>query len=368
MQTNVIDVPNVQEDSGQLWRQVLARDPHAGFIYAVASTGVFCRPSCPSRRPAQRNVAFFSNAAAAMAAGYRACKRCAPLGAHPDAATVSRMCRHIARHRDQIVTLAELGKLVGSSPFTVQRSFERVMGVSPRAYQAQLRANRLRRGLSACASVTDAIYQAGYSSSSRFYEYAEQNLGMSPTRFRNGGREETIHFAMADCPLGLVLVAATERGLCSVVLGNDGAALEKELRRQFSQAEIISDPGGLGEYLAGILASMGSHPAASNLPLDVRATSFQARVWQALTEIPRGETRSYGEVAKALGQPTAVRAVARACASNPVAVAIPCHRVIGGDGSLTGYRWGMERKKKLLEIENLKNLINLINAQQMKVL
>ncbi len=351
MQTNIHSVPNLQSHSERLWQQVLARDPNAGFVYAVASTGIFCRPSCPSKRPAQQNVTFFPNTAEAMAAGYRACKRCAPLGRHPEAAMAIRLCRHMARHRDQTFTLAELGALVGSSPFTVQRSFERVMGVSPRAYQAQLRANSLRRGLTAGASVTGVIYQAGYSSSSRFYEYAAENLGMSPTRFRSGGREEKIRFCIADCALGLLLVAATERGVCSVVLGNDRAALERELRQQFREAEIISDGSGLGEYVSGILAKLTNHPAVQDLPLDVRATSFQARVWQALRRIPRGETRSYAEIARALGQPKAVRAVARACASNPVAIAIPCHRVIGRDGALTGYRWGIERKRKLLELE-----------------
>jgi AraC family transcriptional regulator, regulatory protein of adaptative response / methylated-DNA-[protein]-cysteine methyltransferase len=336
----------------QAWRQVLARDASAHFVYAVASTGIFCRPSCPSRRPAPANVRFFLNAAGALAAGYRACKRCAPLGELREAATVARLCRYLAAHRDRAVTLADLARIAKSSPFTVQRKFTRVLGVSPREYQAQLRASEVRRSLSEPgASVTDSIYQAGYGSSSRFYEQAAGSLGMSPTRFRERGLNETIHFATAPCGLGLLLVAATDRGVCSVMLGDEPAALEQLLRQQFLAAEVVPDASGMAEHVGAILAAMTDHPAAGDIPLDVRATAFQARVWQALRQIPRGQTRSYAELAKAVGQPTAVRAVARACATNPVAIAVPCHRVIGSDGSLTGYRWGVERKKTLLEIE-----------------
>lgn len=341
----------VQQRTNPLWQQVLSRDPNATFVYAVTTTGIFCRPTCPSRRPAEQNVTFYPSPAGALGAGFRACKRCAPLGRHPEASMVLRLCRHIARHRDQTLTLTELGKLGQISPFTVQRTFERILGVSPREFQAQLRANTLRSSLASQASVTDAIYQAGYSSSSRFYEHAAEKLGMSPTRFRNGGRGETIRFAIAACPLGLVLVAATRHGLCSVILGDDRLLLEEELRRRFQQASIATDQSGMQEYVTTLVSRMTQHPAANDLPLDIRATSFQARVWQALQEIPRGETRSYGELAREMGQPSAVRAVARACASNPVAIAIPCHRIIGSDGALTGYRWGIERKRKLLEVE-----------------
>jgi len=331
---------------------VLARDANASFVYAVASTGIFCRPSCPSRRPTEANVRFFPEAAGALAAGYRACKRCAPLGELPEAATVARLCRYLSTHRDRVVTLADLARVAQSSPFTVQRQFTRVLGVSPRAYQAQLRAVQMRKSLSTSgASVTEAIYQAGYGSSSRFYEQAAQDLGMSPTRFRDGGLNETIRFAIARCELGLLLVAATERGVCSVMLGDQAAELERLLRQQFRSANVEPDATGLQQHTAAILAAMTDHPAAGELPLDVRATAFQARVWRALRRIPRGETRSYAELAKAIGQPTAVRAVARACATNPVAIAVPCHRVIGSDGSLTGYRWGVDRKKKLLALE-----------------
>jgi AraC family transcriptional regulator, regulatory protein of adaptative response / methylated-DNA-[protein]-cysteine methyltransferase len=251
------------------------------------------------------------------------------------------------------VSLADLAKVVHSSPFTVQRMFTRVLGVSPRGYQAQLRANQVRLSLSeAGASVTGAIYQAGYSSSSRFYEQAAGNLGMSPTRFRERGLNETIRFATTPCELGVLLVAATERGVCSVMLGDRVDTLEKLLQQQFRAAQILPDKTGMTEQVKAVLAAMTDHPAAVDIPLDVRATAFQARVWQALREIPRGETRSYAQLAEAIGQPTAVRAVARACATNPVAIAVPCHRVIGSDGSLTGYRWGVERKRKLLNIES----------------
>jgi AraC family transcriptional regulator of adaptative response/methylated-DNA-[protein]-cysteine methyltransferase len=251
-----------------------------------------------------------------------------------------------------VVSLADLAKIAHSSPFTIQRKFTRVLGVSPREYQAQLRSSDVRRNLAEPgSSVTEAIYSAGYSSSSRFYEKAADSLGMSPTRFRNGGVDESIRFATARCELGLLLVAGTERGVCSVMLGDDAAELERSLRQQFSAASIVQDANGMKEQIEAILAALTDHPAAADIPLDVRATAFQARVWQALRQIPRGETRSYAQLAEAIGQPSAVRAVARACATNPVAIAVPCHRVIGSDGSLTGYRWGVERKKSLLELE-----------------
>jgi AraC family transcriptional regulator of adaptative response/methylated-DNA-[protein]-cysteine methyltransferase len=336
----------------QAWRQVLERDANASFVYAVASTGIFCRPSCPSRRPTAQNVRFFSAAAEALAAGYRACKRCAPLGERREAATVAKLCRYLAAHRDRTVTLADLARVAHSSPFTIQRKFTRVLGVSPRAYQAQLRDAKIRRTLSQSgASVTAAIYQAGYSSPSRFYEQAAENLGMSPTRFRDHGLHEIIRFAIAPCELGLLLVAATDRGVCSVMLGDDPVALQKLLRQQFSAAKILPAASEMEPQLSAVLSAITDHPQAVDIPLDIRATAFQARVWRALQQIPRGQTRTYAEVAQAVGRPTAVRAVARACATNPVAIAVPCHRVIGSDGKLTGYRWGVERKDKLLAIE-----------------
>src|ERR1700677_5374299 len=248
----------------QAWQQVLARDASASFVYAVSSTGIFCRPSCPSRRPAPTNVKFFSDPAGALAAGYRACKRCEPLGERGEAAAVAKLCRYLAAHRDRTVTLADLAKVARSSPFTVQRKFPRVLGLSPRAYQAQLRSSSMRRSLSTPgASVTAAIYEAGYGSSSRFYEQAAEDLGMSPTRFRERGLNETIRFATARCQLGLLLVAATERGVCSVMLGDEPAALEQSLRQQFSAAKVLPAPSAMAEQVKTILAAMSDHPAAT---------------------------------------------------------------------------------------------------------
>ncbi len=339
---------------------MLARDAAADgcFVYAVESTGIFCRPSCPSRRPSPQQVRFFADADGAVAAGYRACQRCHPAGKHAEAALVTRLCGYIEKHLDRMVTLKELGTQAGFSPFTVQRMFERVLGVSPRHYQIELRAQRLRAGLPLAAQVTDALYDAGYSSSSRMYEDADTTLGMHPRRFQKGGAGETIAFLVTDCPLGKLLVASTARGICRVSLGEDAASLEGELRSRFSAATIVpadeEHPGGsapVRDAVAAILSSLTEHPAALDLPLDLRASAFQLRVWRALRAIPRGETRSYSQLAAEIDQPRAVRAVAQACARNPVALVVPCHRVIGRNGAITGYRWGTERKRKLLELE-----------------
>jgi AraC family transcriptional regulator of adaptative response/methylated-DNA-[protein]-cysteine methyltransferase len=355
-------------DAGQAWQQVLARDVAADgcFVYAVESTGIFCRPSCPSRRPAQRNVRFFADAERAVAAGFRACRRCHPAGMHAEAEMVARLCSYIEKRLERMVTLKELGAHAGFSPFTVQRMFERVLGVSPRHYQIEMRAERLRAGLPLAANVTDALYDAGYSSSSRMYEDADTALGMHPRRFQRGGAGETISFLVTDCPLGKLLVASTERGLCRVSLGDDAASLESELRSGFSAATIVSsdderddDRDGeracgssrMRDVVAAILSTLTEHPAALDLPLDLRASAFQLRVWRALRAIPRGETRSYSQLAAEIDRPRAVRAVAQACARNPVALVIPCHRVIGRDGAISGYHWGVERKQKLLELE-----------------
>lgn len=336
----------------RFWSQVLVRDATASFVYAVRSTGIFCRPCCPSRRPLLANVAFFLRAEDALAGGYRPCLRCRPMEEDGARRAVLRLCRHLARNRHRTVPLAELGRLLHLSPYTAQKKFVRAMGLSPRQYQLQLRTDDLRRRLQGGqATVTDAIYEAGYGAASRFYEHAPEHLGMSAVSFRNGGRGRSIRFAIAPCPLGEVLLAATELGVCSVMLGDDSCRLEAQLRDQFPNAAIAADPQGLAGHLGVVLQLCEARPGEQDLPLDLRATSFQARVWKALREIPCGETRSYAELARIVGQPAAARAVARACASNPVAILIPCHRVVGGDGSLTGYRWGLERKKALLELE-----------------
>ena len=336
----------------QAWAAVLARDPAADaeMVYAVTTTGVFCRPTCPSRRPSRANVVFFPDPPAAISAGYRPCLRCRPQQRHVDAGLVEALSATLKRNRP--ATLAELSRLTGRSPFTVERTFKRVLGVTPAQFQRQKRAASFRKELAGGSTrITDAIYDAGYSGPGRAYENTQ--LGMAPGSYRAGGRDARIGYAIGSSALGKVLIAATERGLCSVILGDSDAQLVRDLRAQFPQAKIEPEPS-LEPRLQEVLSQFTEHPAALDLPLDLRATAFQMRVWEALRRIPRGETRSYAELAKSLGNPKAFRAVARACATNPVAVVIPCHRVIGSDGKLTGYRWGEERKKKLLEMEGAK--------------
>lgn len=341
--------PSLDQDNA--WKQVVGRDARATFLYAVTSTGIFCRPSCPSRRPARKNVLFFAGLQEAQAAGFRACKRCRPGEPSADSVLVGKLCAYIVDNLDERITLTDLAAIARLSPFTVQRIFMRVLGVSPSAYQRELRSRNFKSELSnKGASVTEAIYGCGYSSPSRVYEHAHERLGMSPAKYRSQGKGERIRFTVAACALGYLLVASTDKGLCAVTLGDDAAGLEVGLRTQFPTADLVAD-SSLDHVIRQVLNESGCDPLASELSLDLRATAFQLRVWQALRHIPRGQTRSYAEVAREIGQPTAVRAVARACSSNPVAVVIPCHRVVGSDGNLTGYRWGLERKRKLLEAE-----------------
>ncbi len=333
----------------QAWAAVLARDPAADaeMVYAVTTTGVFCRPTCPSRRPQRGNVVFFADPGTAMSAGYRPCRRCRPQQRHTDAELVEKVSARL--RRDRAVTLAELSRLTGRSPFTVERAFKRVIGVTPAQYQRQRRAASFRKELShGSARVTDAIYDAGYSGPGRAYENTQ--LGMTPSAWRAGGRDAEIGYAIGESALGKVLIAATERGLCFVSLGDSDRQLIRQLRAQFPLAKIQAEKR-VESMLEQVVSQLTEHPAALDLPLDLRATAFQMRVWEALRRIPRGKTLTYAQLAKTVGQPTAVRAVARACATNPVSIVVPCHRVIGSDGKPTGYRWGIERKKKLLEME-----------------
>jgi AraC family transcriptional regulator of adaptative response/methylated-DNA-[protein]-cysteine methyltransferase len=333
----------------QAWAAVLARDSAAAgeLVYAVTTTGVFCRPTCPSRRPARANVLFFPDAATAQCAGFRPCRRCRPHQRHVDAQLVEAISAGL--RRDRRATLHELARMTGKSPFTVERTFKRILGVTPAQFQRQRKAASFRKELtSGVGRVTDAIYEAGFSGPGRAYENAQ--LGMAPGKYRAGGADVRIGYALGDSALGTVLIAATERGLCAVMLGDSQRGLVRELRTQFPAAEIQAE-ARLEPHLQQVLSQFTEHPAALDLPLDLRATAFQMRVWEALRRIPRGQTRSYGELAASLGQPTAARAVARACATNPVAVVVPCHRVIGKDGKPTGYRWGIERKEKLLRLE-----------------
>jgi len=332
----------------QAWTAVLARDPAADaeMVYAVTTTGVFCRPTCPSRRPSRENVRFFPDAGAAVHAGFRPCRRCRPQERHSDAALVESIS--VRLRGDEPVSLGQLARQARLSPFTIERAFRRVLGVTPAQYQRQQRAQSFRRVLAGGGRVTDAIYEAGFSGPGRAYEDAQ--LGMAPGKYRAGAPGVQIGYATAACALGRVLIGATHRGLCSVILGDRDDQLVAELRAQFPAAEVVTDRG-LAGTLNQVLSQFTDHPAALDLPLDLRATAFQMRVWEGLRRIPRGETRTYAQLAQSLGQPKAVRAVARACATNPVAVVVPCHRVIGSNGKLTGYRWGIERKQKLLELE-----------------
>jgi AraC family transcriptional regulator, regulatory protein of adaptative response / methylated-DNA-[protein]-cysteine methyltransferase len=338
--------------SEKQWQQVMARDVRQDgrFVFAVRTTGIYCRPSCPSRRPRRDSVEFFLDPRQAERAGYRACFRCKPTEISAQARAVTR-ARQLLDEAETVLTLAQLSKRVGVSPFHLQRLFKRATGLSPREYQSARRMQQVKRGLRKGDDVTTALYDAGFGSPSRLYEKAGQQLGMTPGTYRRGGAGMTIQYAIVASPLGKLLVAATERGLCSVRFGESAAELERELREEFSSAQLRREDAALRPYLQPLLAGLRGENATMDLPLDVRATAFQKRVWDALREIPVGETRSYTQVARAIGDPKAVRAVATACASNPVALAVPCHRVVRSDGELAGYRWGIERKKKLLERE-----------------
>jgi AraC family transcriptional regulator, regulatory protein of adaptative response / methylated-DNA-[protein]-cysteine methyltransferase len=335
------------------WEMVERRSVAADslFVYAVKTTGVYCRPSCPSRRPLPASVEFFATGDLARAAGYRACKRCRPGDEHPQQKLLGTACDYIDRNLDTTITLEALGKLLGVSPFHAQRLFRRTLGVTPRQYQHARRMERFRGELFDRPSVTEAIYESGFSSGSRLYENSTAEIGMTPTEYRKNAEGVRITYGIGESALGKVLVAMTVSGVCAVSFGDLESELEDDLRARFALAEITRDDSGLGETLKSVLSQLTEHPLAADLPLDVRATAFQRRVWTALRAIPRGGTRSYAQIAAEIGQPRAVRAVARACAANPVAVVIPCHRVIGSDRKLTGYRWGVERKRRLLELE-----------------
>lgn len=343
-------------DDAARWQAVLNRNGAAdgAFVYAVQSTGIYCRPSCPSRRPRRDRVSFFALPEAAEHAGFRACKRCHPEQAairDPHVEIVRRVCRAIAATPEGPLTLAGLSADVNLSPFHLQRIFKRVMGITPKQYADAARTARLKDDLRSGEAVTSALYGAGYGSSSRLYERADAHLGMTPAVYRKGGAGMQITYTVVPCALGSLLVAATERGVCAVTLGDDAETLTAGLRREYPSARIHEDATHLSEAVEAILHHLAGEQPHLDLPLDIRATAFQWRVWEALREIPYGDTRSYREIAQAIGQPTASRAVAQACGHNPVALAIPCHRVVREDGSLGGYRWGVERKRTILARE-----------------
>jgi len=344
---------HVTENLDTRWQAVLARDRSADgeFVYAVKSTGVYCRPSCPSRKPHFESVAFFAGPKEAEGAGYRACRRCKPKEAEPQSAWLAKVCRALEENLERNLSLAELARQAGVSAFHLQRTFKERLGVSPREYQEALRIRRVKQGLANGASITDAIFDAGYGSSSRFYENATENLGMSPFTFKRRGSGQAIRYTMFRSMLGATLIATTDQGVCSIAFGDLETELEGGLREQFSGAMITRDDEGLRNHRTAMEGYLAGQHTSLGLPLDIRATAFQQRVWKLLGTIPYGETRSYSEVAAALGEPRGARAVARACASNPVAIAVPCHRVVRTGGDLAGYRWGVERKQKLLERE-----------------
>ncbi len=338
------------------WAAVLARDARSDgtFVYAVRSTRIYCRPSCPSRRPRREQVLFFDAPASAEREGYRACRRCRPTDSGNDSRAVElarRVCGAIDASPDAPPSLRALSASARVSAYHLLRTFKRVMGITPREYAEAKRMERLRARLRGGASISNALYDSGFSSSSRLYERAPAQLGMTPAAYRRGGRGQRVAYTTASSPLGRLLVAATERGVCMVSLGDADEPLEEALARELPAAELRRDDAAMREQVGAIVRHLRGELPHLDLPLDVRATAFQRRVWQALREIPYGATRSYAEIARAIGAPRATRAVARACATNPVPLVIPCHRVVRSDGVSGGYRWGAKRKEELLRRE-----------------
>lgn len=337
------------------WNSVLNRDADADgrFFYSVKTTGVYCRPSCAARLPRPENVAFHDTQAAAQLAGFRPCKRCKPDQeslSERYSTLVTRACR-IIEASESSPSLDDLSRALGFSPHHFHRIFKKIVGLTPRQYGAGYKAGRVRRLLDHGSSVTQAIFDAGYSSNSRFYETANNILGMTPSAYRAGGVNTEMQFAVGQCSLGAVLVARSERGVCAISLGDDPDALARELQDRFPEATLVGGQKSFESLVATVVGFIESPGLGLDLPLDIRGTVFQQRVWQALRDIPVGETLSYADVAQKIAAPNAARAVAAACAANVLAVAIPCHRVVRRDGSLSGYRWGVERKKRLLECE-----------------
>jgi AraC family transcriptional regulator, regulatory protein of adaptative response / methylated-DNA-[protein]-cysteine methyltransferase len=338
------------------WQAVVTRDRNfdGQLLYAVRSTGVYCRPSCPSRRPKRQNVEFYFGADAAERAGYRACRRCKPTNLNFGSAEgelARRVCQHISQNLEGTLSLEVLSAQLQVSPFHLQRTFKKVMGISPRQYAEARRLAVLKGALRFGVPVTEAIYQAGYGSSSRVYERSDERLGMTPQTYRKGGEGMLIRYVIAESALGKLLVAGTERGISAVCLGDSEAKLKRALFGEYPKAKFEADSSRLRPWVQAILQELRGELPSVELPLDLQATAFQWRVWEELRRIPRGSTRSYTEVARAIGKPRAVRAVARACATNPACLVIPCHRVVREDGEMGGYRWGIKRKERLLERE-----------------
>jgi AraC family transcriptional regulator, regulatory protein of adaptative response / methylated-DNA-[protein]-cysteine methyltransferase len=351
-------------NDARLWRAVLSRDRNADdrFVFAVRSTGIYCRPSCPSRRPRRAQVVFYPAPGAAEHEGFRACRRCRPNMAKPSdprANAVAKVCRQIEASltersgaaENHTLKLSALAASAGISVHQLERAFQRLLGITPRQYADAQRMQRLKTQLRKGDDVTTALYDAGFGSSSRLYERAPEQLGMTPATYRRGGKGMQIGYTIVASPLGRLLVAATQRGISALYLGEDDAKLEAELAREYPHAEIRRNRNGLQESVRALLAHLGGQEPTLELPTDVQATAFQRRVWEELRRIPYGATRTYTQIARAIGKPSAIRAVARACATNPVSVVVPCHRVVREDGKLAGYRWGLDRKKSLQERE-----------------
>jgi AraC family transcriptional regulator, regulatory protein of adaptative response / methylated-DNA-[protein]-cysteine methyltransferase len=352
----VVPKPEPISTQTQALRAVMERDRRYDglFVYAVKSTGVYCRPSCPSRRPGAEQVEFFEKPNLAESAGYRSCRRCRPTEANghgPIPQMITKVCRVLDANPEEEPTLEQLSEVAGLSPFHLQRSFKQAVGISPRQYAELRRFLRFRTRLQKGDDVTTAMYEAGFQSPSRLYERSTSALGMTPSAYKAGAPGQTIRYTIADSSLGRILVAMTDKGVCAVRFGDSDRTMESELKAEFPKAEFARDDKELAGTLRQVLAIAEGKGATDEIPLDIRHTAFQWKVWQALRNIAPGQTKSYREVATEIGDPKAVRAVAKACATNPVALVIPCHRVVRSDGQLSGYRWGVDRKKRLLESE-----------------
>jgi AraC family transcriptional regulator of adaptative response/methylated-DNA-[protein]-cysteine methyltransferase len=337
------------------WQAVKANDARfdGAFYLGVKTTGIYCKPSCRARLPKRENVDFYASAKDAEAVGYRACLRCKPRSAEHTDPLVAKMLRAAEMiEAESTLSLEELGSQLGLSPFHLQRSFKQIIGVSPKKYAEAKKMEKFKSEIREGSDVTTAMYDAGYGSSSRLYEKASENLGMTPKAYKTGGKGTTIEYTITDCELGRILVGRTIKGLCSVAFADDDQSLEENLKSEFPNAEIVRDAAVLKDFVDEILKHLGGETRRLDLPLDIQATAFQMKVWEILRKIPYGETVSYSQIAEQLGDKKKVRAVARACASNRIAVAIPCHRVIASSGKLSGYRWGINRKQQLIEKES----------------
>jgi AraC family transcriptional regulator, regulatory protein of adaptative response / methylated-DNA-[protein]-cysteine methyltransferase len=337
----------------RFWQATLHRDSRAdgSFFFAVRSTHIYCRPSCPARRPLKQNTIFFRTTQDAEQQGFRPCRRCRPKQQDSAIVLVQRAAAHLANFQEESLRLGPLASQLDTTPAQLRRAFRRATGLSPKEFAQAFRLAKFKKMLHEGSSVTDALYACGYGSSSRLYEKANSQLGMTPASYRKGGEGMQIGYTVANTSLGKVLVAATDRGVSAVYLGENEKTLVDELRKEYAKAEIVRQPQGHENWLKEIVRRVEGNAPSLELPLDVQATAFQRRVWQELQRIPRGTTRTYTQVAKSLGKPRSARAVARACATNPVSIVVPCHRVIRTDGALAGYRWGLSRKEKLLERE-----------------